>query len=167
MKQNLFVVSSNYAYTKDIAVQLAEVFSMRFFDQIELFEFDNMPYSFKEVLIKNGKDWVKKELKGIIKSELEFDNVAFAASLSFAGNCEDIFYKIKLSNFVILLKNIDSSMQINPKDTYNLAESGEIESLQNIVQKECADIIIDVNKKNSDQVIAEVLEEIKKYYNVN
>ena len=40
--------------------------------------------------------------------ELDFDNVVFVANLGFADKLQDLFYKIKLSNFVILLKkNID------------------------------------------------------------
>ena len=86
MKQNLLVVSYDYELSKQIAIKLADVFSMRFFDQKELFEFDHMPMSFREIYSLNGADYVKKKMKSIIGMELDFDNAVFVADISFADN---------------------------------------------------------------------------------
>ena len=104
MKQNLLVVSYDYDLSKDLARKLAEVFSMRFFDQKELFEFDHLPRTFAESLALNGKDYILKKFRSIVKMELDFDDAVFVADISFADNCTDLFYKINLSNFVVLLQ---------------------------------------------------------------
>ena len=47
-----------------------------------------------------------------MKGELEFDDVVMAADISFADNCVDLFYKIKLSNFVVFMyKGIQDEMK--------------------------------------------------------
>ena len=104
MKQNMLVTSYDYDVSKRLAEKLADVFSMRTLDMISLFEFDHMPNTFSEIYKINGKDYIEKEFRSILKMELDFDNVVFVANLGFADKLEDLFYKIKLSNFVILLK---------------------------------------------------------------
>ena len=70
MKQNMLVLSYDYELSKRIAEKLSDAFSMRVLDSIDLFEFDHIPFSFKEILEKNGIEYVIKKMKSIIKMEL-------------------------------------------------------------------------------------------------
>ena len=65
MKQNLLITGYDYDLSNRLAKRLADIFSMRVFDQTELFEFDHMPLSFSEVFKTNGIEYVKKKMKSI------------------------------------------------------------------------------------------------------
>ena len=102
-----------------MASKLAELFSMHVFDELELFEFDHMPRTYDEILSTLGKEYIFKELRSIVDSEIEFDDAVFVADITFADNCEDLFYKLKLSNFVVLLtKPIELEMEELKNKTY-------------------------------------------------
>ena len=176
MKQNLLVVSYDYELSKQIAIKLADVFSMRFFDQKELFEFDHMPMSFREIYSLNGADYVKKKMKSIIGMELDFDNAVFVADISFADNCFELFYKIKLSNFVIFLHKTPSvEMQELTAKKYASPEEYEffcpsenqLKKRELSVANDCADVRIDITSLEEDEIVDKIVDKIKEYYSVN
>lgn len=176
MKQNLLVTSYDYDVSKRLAEKLAEAFSMRVLNQIELFEFDHIPFSFIEVLEKNGLEYVVKEMNSIIKMELDFDDTVFVASINFADTMEDLFYKIKLSNFVILLKkNIEDEIKELSDKKYDTAVQKEFfntskEDLirrKSIIEQNCADIVVDISDLTIEQIVQKIIDKIKSYYSVN
>lgn len=176
MKQNMLVTSYDYDVSKRLAEKLADVFSMRTLDMISLFEFDHMPNTFSEIYKINGKDYIEKEFRSILKMELDFDNVVFVANLGFADKLEDLFYKIKLSNFVILLKkDVESEvieLQNKQFDTKEQKDffSANRETLLNqehIIEKECADIVVDISNLTDEEIIKNIIDKIKNYYSVN
>ena len=176
MKQNLLVVSYDYEKSKGLAKKLAESFSMRFFDQRELFEFDHMPRTFSEVFALNGKDYVLKNMRSIVKMELDFDDAVFVADISFADNCYDLFYKIKLSNFVVFLKKDRSEEYAEilaktykteeEKSFYEMSE-GLLKLREETIFNDCADITVDIGGLSDEQIIDEIVDKIKNYYSVN
>ena len=176
MKQNMLVTSYDYDVSKRLAEKLAEVFSMRTLDMISLFEFDHSPNTFSEIYKINGKDYIEKEFRSILKMELDFDNVVFVANLGFADKLQDLFYKIKLSNFVILLKkDVESEIEEiknkkfetkELKDFY-LVEKEQLISQEHIIEKECADIVVDISNLTDDEIIDNIIDKIKNYYSVN
>lgn len=167
------VICYDYALGKRIAQRLAEVFSMRFFDQLELFEFDHIPRTFEEVYKMEGRDYVLKKFRSIIKMELDFDNAAFTAHISLADNSEELFYRMKLSNFVILLyKPIEKEMLELENKMYKSPEQKEFAFLQKDVlqnyeekiKKDCADIAVNIDGISEDALIELIEKLIEAYY---
>ena len=165
MKRNLLVSSYDYELSKQVAKALAEGFSMRFFDQKELFEFDHIPRKLGEVADEFGLDYVQKELRAIVKGELEFDDVVMVTDISFADNCVDLFYKIKLSNFVVFMyKGIQDEMKelsnkklaFDAEKTLVCPSQDKLEIRENAIKLELADIIIDVSDKTINQIVDEI-----------
>ena len=176
MKQNLLVLSYDYDLSKQVAKNLAEVFSMRFFDQRELFEFDHAPRTFAQVCEEYGTNYVRQELRSIVQGELEFDDAVFVADIGLVDNCQDLFYKIKLSNFIVFLnKDIDEEFaEISQKhfENENVAELLKTDQIklnqrEMAVRMELADIEVDVSAKNQTQIVDEIVDKIKNYYSVN
>ena len=176
MKQNMLVTSYDYDVSKRLAEKLADVFSMRTLDMISLFDFDHYPNTFNDVLKINGREYIEKELRSILKMELDFDNVVFVTNMGFADKHEDLFYKIKLSNFVILLKkDIESEVielqnkQFNTKEQKDFfsANRETLVSQEHIIEKECADIVVDISNLTDEEIIENIIDKIKNYYSVN
>ena len=176
MKQNILVVSYDYAFSKRIASKLAELFSMHVFDEMELFEFDHLPRSYNEILQALGKEYILKELRSIIDSEIEFDDAVFVADISFADYAEDLFYKLKLSNFVVLLtKPIEIEMEELKSKIYRTSAEKELfssnqktlEKREDKIIKNLADIIVEAENLTDEQIVDEIVDKIKEYYNVN
>ena len=158
MKQNILVVSYDYKFSRMIASELASLFSMHLFDEIELFEFDHIPRTLDEVLESQGKEYVLKKLRSIVKSEIEFDDAVFVADISFADNCFDLFYRLKLSNFVVLLtKPIETEFEEMQQKEYRSKAEKQLfcstqkvlEQREDIIIKNLADIIVDVRVRSS------------------
>ena len=176
MKQNLLLTSYDYDVSKRLASELAESFSMRVLNQIELFEFDNMPNTFKDVLEKNGIEYVKKEMNSIIKMELDFDDTVFVANINFADTMKDMFYKIKLSNFVILLKKDieqeikeleDKIFETEEEKKFFVSNRVELEKREYVLTQDCADIVVDITNLSDEEIIENIVDKIKNYYSVN
>lgn len=176
MKQNMLVTSYDYELSKRLAEKLADAFSMRVLDSIDLFEFDHIPFTFKEILEKNGIEYVMKEMKSILKMELDFDDAVFVSNINMADNCFDLFYKVKLSNFVILLKKDlnDEIFELEKKVFKTDAERrffassmADLETREELIEKDCADIVIDITGLNDDEIVSKIIDKIKIYYSVN
>ena len=176
MKQNILVVSYDYAFSKRIASKLAELFSMHLFDELELFEFDHMPRTYEEIFEFLGKDYIYKKLRLIVKSEIEFDDAVFVADISFTDYSEDLFYRLKLSNFVVLLtKPIELEMEelhnkkfeTSAKKELFLSNQKTLENREDKIIKNLADIIVDADNLTDEQIVEEIVDKIKNYYNVN
>lgn len=176
MKQNMMIVSYDYDVSKRIGEKLADAFSMRTLDMISLFEFDNYPNTFNEVLKINGKVYIEKAFRSILKMELDFDNVVFVANMGFADKHEDLFYKVKLSNFVILLKkDIETEIDEIENKKFETIEQKEFfyvdrQSLldqETILQNGLVDIVIDISNLTDDEIVEKIIDKIKIYYSVN
>lgn len=173
MKDNLFLVSYDYDLTKRLASKLADAFSMRVFDQRELFEFDNMPRTFSEIYSNQGREYVLKKYRSILKSEFDFVSTVFIADISLADNCYDVFYKIKLSNFVVYFhKSREEELsEIQNKSYPSVAERefygmdmSLLKEREELIEKDCADISVDVSGLSDDEIVDLVIEKMKKFY---
>ena len=176
MKQNLLIVGYDYDTSKRLANKLADAFSMRVLDSIELFEFDHIPFSFSEILEKNGRDYVLKKMKSILNMELDFDDAVFVANLSMAENALDLFYKIKLSNFVVLYKkNAKSEVEeLSSKVFKSEAEKEffvlneiDLKLYEDAIEQNLADAVIETDFLSDDEIIEKIIDKIKEYYSVN
>lgn len=173
MKQNLLIVSFDYDLTRKISAKLADEFSMRIFDQRELFEFDHIPRTFSDVIKLNGKDYVLRKYRSILKMELDFDNALFVADNSFAENCFDLFYKIKLSNFVVFIyKDIKKEVEEIERKKYKnkycedfyKCDEMTLAKREYLIKNDCADICIDIESLNEDEIAEKVKNEMLKFY---
>ena len=176
MKQNMLVLSYDYELSKRIAKKLSDVFSMRVLDSIDLFEFDNIPHSFKDILEKNGIEYVMKEMKSIISMELDFDDAVFVANINMADECYDLFYKIKLSNFVMLLKkNINDEVFELKKKVYKTdaeklffaSDMADLKTREELIETELADAVVEIDGLEDDEIVEKIIDKIKNYYSVN
>ena len=162
--------------SKQVAKDLAGVFSMLFFDQMDLFSFDNIPYSFAEIYQMNGEEYVKEKLKNVVKMELEFDNAVFVCDLSFVDNCLDLFYKIKLYNFVILLKK-DSKIEADElkrkrygsqeESLFFCVSENVLKKREMAVSSDIADVVVDIDGLDQKQIIEQIASQIQEYYSIN
>lgn len=175
MKQNILVVSYDYELSKAVAKKLAEEFSMRVFDQIELFEFDHAPKSLSGVLLELGEEYVMKEFRSIVKMELDFDGSVFVADLSIADNCFDLFYRIKLNNFsVFLYKDREQELKELKSKKFPTKQMKEffdidkesLERCEGLIQRECADISVSADNLSVDEIAKLVISKIQEYYSI-
>ncbi len=173
MKENIFLVSYDYELTKKIAEKLADSFSMRVFDQKELFEFDNLPRTFGEVCESLGNEYILKGFRSIVKMELDFKNAVFVSDMSIADNCYDLFYKIKLNNFVVLLyedtqtelKELELKRYASPAEAKFFKSNKEIlKERKEIIEKDCADISVDIANLSIDEITQKVISHMKMFY---
>lgn len=175
MKQNILIVGYNYELSKRIAEKLAIPFSMRVFDQLELFAFDHMPRSFGDVCKANGPEYIKKKLKSILKMELGFEDTIFVADLVMADDCSDLFHKIKLSNFVVFIhKKAEIELEELKKKKYPSQEETEffaynenvLKTREEVIKKDCADISVDIENLSEDEIIEKIITGIENFYKV-
>ena len=176
MKQNLLVVGYDYDLSKRLAEKLADAFSMRVLDSIELFEFDHIPFSFSEILEKNGVEYVMKKMKSILNMELDFDDAVFVANINMADNALDLFYKIRLSNFVVLYKKDTKQEVIELQNkTYKTDKEKEffasseldLKLFEEAIEKNLADAVVEIDGIEDDEIVAKIIDKIKEYYSVN
>lgn len=149
---------------------------MRTLDQFEMFDFNHIPRSFSEVLEQSGSEYVKNELRGIVKMELDFDNVVFAADISLGETCKDIFFRIKLSNFVVFVtKNLNSELSELDKKEYSSKSVKKFFSMnkKTLAEREAnikfdlADAVIVADDLTDDQIARKIELEVLKYYKVD
>lgn len=176
MKQNILIVGYDYNVSKRLAEQLADTFGMRTLDMINMFEFDNIPNTFEDVLKISGKDYVEKELRSILKMELDFDNVVFVSWLKSLDGLEDLIYRVKLSNFIILIKkDIEDELLELENEEYSNESIKEFFKLtkediikhENQIEKNCADIVVDISNLTNSEIVQKIIDKIKNYYSVN
>ena len=169
MKRNLMVLSYDYDLSKELAKILAETFSMRFFDQIEMFNFHNVPRDVSTMYKECGEDYTKKKLRSVVKMEIDFDDSVFVADIGLVDNCSDLFLKLKHSNFIIFLYK-DTADEINDLKSKEYATSEEkalFSSDENlltkrklIVSSELADSRVNITGLSIDEIINEVIASI-------
>ncbi|MBR7172720.1 MAG: hypothetical protein IKD36_02895 [Clostridia bacterium] len=176
MKQNMLVLSYDYEKSKQLAERLADAFSMRVLDSVDLFEFDHIPFTFKEILEKNGIEYVMKKMKSIIKMELDFDDTVFVSNINMADNCFDLFYKVKLSNFVILLKkNLNDEIFELKKKVYKTdaereffaSSMADLKTREDLIESDLADTVVEIDGLSDDEILEKIIDKIKNYYSVN
>ena len=105
--------------------------------------------------------------------ELEFSDSVFVSDISFADNCFDLFYKIKLNNFVVFLfKDIDAELvelgkikykSLAEKDFYKCDKS-LLESRERLIKTDCADISVDITGLSDDEIASKVVDMMQKFY---
>lgn len=171
MRKNIIIICYNYALSRRLAAALAERFDMRIFDMYEMFKFHNMPLSLAEVMQINGEEFVDKKMRGILKDELEFLDVIFVADTKIIGKNQDLFDKLKENNIVVFLKDdfkteYAQRERINfvseEEKTYFSLEVDELNEIEKIIEKNFADIVVEISNLNYDEIKGKLLEKLGK-----
>lgn len=176
MKQNLLIISYDYDLSKRLANRLAESFSMRVFDQIELFEFDHLPRKLSDIISSQGMEYVLKKMRSLLKMELDFDDAVFVCNLATADSSEDLFFKVNLSNFVVFLhKEPNIELRELLKKHYSSRNEREffVPNRAKLIEREkkvaefCADVNLNITNLSDDEIEEKIVEKIKEYYSVD
>lgn len=171
MRKNIIIICYNYALSKRIASALAEHFDMRTFDMYEMFKFHNMPLSLAEVMQINGEEFVDKKMRGILKDELDFSGVVFVVDTKVIGKNQDLFEKLKETNIVVFLKD-DFKAEYAQRERINFVseeerkyftlEVDELYECERIIEKDFADIVVDINNSNYEETKGKVVTSLEK-----
>ncbi len=172
MKENMMVICYDYGLSRKISSSLADFLEMRLFDMFEMFVFNNAPYKLTDVIKINGFEYANKEMRGVLKTELDLSGVVFAAEPKMLGLNQDLFEKLKECNLILFLKrnyrndflfreNMAFKSQVD-KDFFKL-EIDELTENANNIENNLADIVIDIDGLNYDQIKEKVLKTLESF----
>ena len=174
MKENLMVICYDYALARRIAGNLAEFLDMRYFDMIDMFNFNNAPYSLIDILKINGPKYVDKKMRSVLKTELDFSGVVFVVEPKVLAKNQDLFDKLKVCNLVMFLKRdikddfvvreITQFKTDEEKEYFNL-QLDELSENSLIFQNTLADIVVDIDNLNYEQIKDKVKQELENFAN--
>ncbi len=167
MRKNILIVCYNYALSRRVASVVAERLDMRSFDMYEMFKFNNAPNTLEEILKINGKDFVDKKMRSVLKSELDFLGVVFVADAKVLLKNEDLFVALKETNNILLLKN-DFKTEFSQRENisflsdvekdYFSFELDELFDAEKFLEAKLADFVVDLNNLSYSQIIDAVFE---------
>ena len=173
MRKNILVVCYNYALSRRVASVIAERLDMRSFDMYEMFKFNNAPNTLEDVLAINGKEFVDKKMRGVLKTELDFLGVVFVADFKVLTENQDLFEMLKENNKILLLKNDFktefaqreniSFMTAVEKDYFSF-QLDELFDAEQLLETKLADFVVDINNLSYGEIIDKVIERIGEIY---
>lgn len=172
MKENLMVVCYDYGLSRRISKSLADFFDMRLFDMFEMFVFNNAPYKLTDVIEINGFEYANKEMRGVLKTELDLSGTVFAAEPKMLGLNQDLFDDLRKNNLILFLKrnyrndylfreNMAFKSQ-SDKEFFRLEIDELTENAINI-ENNLADIIVDIDGLNFDQIKEKVIKNLENF----
>ena len=172
MKENMMVICYDYGLSRRISSSLADFLEMRLFDMLEMFIFNNAPYKLTDVININGMEYANKEMRGVLKTELELSGVVFAAEPKMLGLNQDLFEKLKENNFILFLKRNYKNDYIfrenmafksqSDKDFFKLEIDELTENALNI-ENNLADIVVDIDGLNFEQIKEKVIKTLENF----
>lgn len=170
MIQNIAIVGLNREKAYEVAKLLATELDMHFFDSLELFEFDNIPRTFSQMLKDYGESYYRKKEKGMIGYVSDFTNCVINLESGMAENIENI-KQIKETSLLIYI-HMPASM-IEKKLIRKKYATKEEQEFFNVDINRIKERIKAL-KKNSDimvidegselKVSSQTLRKIKEYY---
>ena len=149
MKHNLMISCNNYDFAKNIANGLAEYFSMRVFDELELFSFDFAPTTIDELKAQYGTEFIYNKLSKTLLSQCDFENVVFVTHFESLNNSHQFFDKLSQNDFIILIKYDNFSENCENFDNELFSKDIKIEIFEDL-QKSLADIAFFADKNSAD-----------------
>lgn len=174
MKQNILIVCYDFDTSKKVADKIADFFSMRVLNEIELFEFDYVPRSLVDMINLRGINFVREELSKTVRNSLDFENTVFVADIGMAETCKKYFEKL-CENYVVILLSKDPeiageeltrkpySPEVKRLLCHSPAKLAEFENTLNQI----SDITIDLRGKTFMDIFFKIVGDIKKIYNMN
>lgn len=166
MKHNLMLVSNDYELSKQIADEIADYFEVRVLDELELLAFDFAPTSIDELYENFGKDFILKKLSKIALSQCEFENVLFLSHFETLNHLDLLAQKVKENDLIIVLYSDTKSLESKSISSNIFSLKFEDDFLENIKQK-FSDIFINLGEIPKSQIVNQIIEKIKDFYNLN
>ena len=173
MVQNIAIVGLNRSQAYEVGKLLAEELDMHFFDCLELFEFDNIPRTFSEMLEGFGEKYYRKKEKGMVKYASGFNECVINFEGGIAENASN-FDTIKDNCLLIYLhqsasyvkKKLDKVKYKSKHEEkfYNISIERISERIKELKAK--ADIVVPAMQGSPLKITSEILRKIKAYYNV-
>ena len=171
MVSNIVVLSLNRQVSKLVAEMLSEQLEMHMVDTIDLFEFDNIPRSFSDVLALNGERYFREKEKGQCKYVSGFENTIIHAESgivlksenikTFKKNCLAIYLHYPLSAIKAILKKQTYETK-ELKKFFNINESRILRRIE--LLRKSSNIIVSGTGKSALRLTSEALRAIDKYY---
>ncbi len=172
MKENLMVVCYDYGLARRVSRSLAEFLDMRFFDMFDMFRFDNAPNSLTDIIKNGGTEYALKKMRSVFKTELDISGAVFVAEPKMLGLNQDLYEKLKACNLVLYLKSdykdeyvarekvpFNSSID---KEFFKL-ELDEIFEIGMNIDNNLADIVIEIDGLNFEQVKEKVIKTLESF----
>ncbi len=174
MKQNILLVSYDYDISKKVAEKLADFFSMRVLNSIELFEFDFAPRNISQMIYERGATYVKAQLGKIVKYSSDYENVVLIADISMADTCKECFDNISKDYVSVFLydtpeaeENFLNKKNLSPElSKLNLYSKEQLFQMHQILKSAC-DCSIQISGLTLMEVLFKTIGDIKKIYNMN
>lgn len=172
MKENLMVVCYDYALARRVSKSLAEFLEMRFFDMLEMFKFNNFPHALSDILKVNGRDYAIKEMRSVIKTELDCSGIVFVAEPKMLGLNQDLFDKLKERNLILYLKrDCKTEFAIRERTPFKTQEEKEFFQLEidelsensMNVENNLADLIVDINDLGFEDIKKKIQKTLEIY----
>lgn len=171
MVSNIVVLGINRDMTRQVAEILSEQLEMHFLDTIELFEFDNIPRSFSDILKTQGERYFREKEKSLTGYVSSFDNTVIHAESGsviksknikkFKEHCLIIYihYPASMIKKILGEKKYDT---VELKKFFNIS----IDRVQRRIGllKKQSDIVVTGSGKSSLKITSEILRSIDNYY---
>lgn len=173
MIQNIAIIGINRKEAYEVSKILASELDMHFFDCLELFEFDNLPRTFTQILTEYGEEYYRKKEKGLIAYASGFENCVINMDSGVIETEENIV-KIKETCLLIYLhkpaskikKTLEKEKYVSEQESlfYNINN----ERLKNRIKilKDSAHIKV-VAEGGGLKIASDVIQKIKEYYKIN
>ena len=172
MVQNIAIVGLNRSQAYEVGKLLAEELDMHFFDCLELFEFDNLPRTFSDMLNEFGEEHYRKKEVGMLNYAVGFNECVINLECGFSEDIENI--KTIKTNCLLVYLHMPAS---------KVKKKIEKAKYQTEQEKKFFDVPIDVvNKRiralkagaditvavagSAFKMCSEILRKIKELYNV-
>lgn len=163
------ILCYDYDLSKKVAIELSDYFSMRFLDEIELFNFDFYPRNLSDMIELNGQEFVISKLKKIAKSECDYEGIIFISHLKIIGMCEEKFADFRDNNFIVYLNlsqdKKDRMFEENKNDVF-FVDCEKLKECEISIKENLADIYIDAYNDSTENISLLVAEKIKNFYNI-
>ena len=171
MVQNIAIVGLNREKAYEVAKDLAKELDMFFFDALELFEFDNIPRSFPEMLKTYGELHYRKKEKSIIGYSSEFTNCVINLESGFCET-EANFNIVKEGSLLVYLAEapnivneqlLKQNFNTNEEEKFFLIGEENLRKRAEILNNN-ADVIVNASSGSSLKIVSETIRMIKNYY---
>lgn len=172
MINNIVIVGINRKVSRQVGEILTEQLGMHLLDTIELFEFDNIPRTFEDILKEQGVSYYRKKEQGIIGYASEFENTVIHIE-SGAVNKKANLHRLKEFALVVYLHipagkikdylNNQEYVSKELKKFFNISldsVSARIEKLK----KQC-NIKINAYGKSPLRLSSEIIRAMNEYFN--
>ena len=163
MKKNITIISLASSFKKHIAKKLADELEMIFADVNELMEYNLIN---DEMLAVAGQEYFDKNERKTLQTIASYENTILTVDFSTLNKSNNIDILKQNSLIIYLALNFEDLQNINKNelDKSQIKLSDIAFKDRNLLLKNYADIIIDVDSLDLSKVIDKILAEITKIY---